>query len=312
MTAEFVELTPGTGLLYRVEQDGSVSLTGRWSTQVIHARLPDGSLLQGGISSSGPFGERLVRDQNSDSRYPIKWHEQALPVQVQVPGPRGPTVCGTIIDLRVPERSNLEISPTRPIRAYIPDYVPGRIKRTQYSMFRKTPPTESSELKETVQVLKHAEAEITALQSAYWRLKNDTEKLQIENSNLQHQLSQRDFEAQELKSKLARAQTELSRKVDRRVLQLGAVPTSELKTDTLSSVAVEVEDSDNLVKYLVVTTVPPRTSTNTITPFVEGLREKIQRMVGVGRSEFALLPTGFSVQVFELIPLGGSPDNQEF
>jgi hypothetical protein len=64
-----------------------------------------------------------------------------------------------------------------------------------------------------------------------------------------------------------------------------------------------VEDSNNLVKYLVVTTVPPRTSTNTITPFVEELRGKIRRMIGEGRAEFAILPAGFSIQIHEVIPL---------
>ncbi len=74
--SNFRTLIEERDLHYRIESDGSVTLTGFQRQGIISVTLPDGSKLQGGISSSGQvFGDRLIPGENGITRKPMQWFE---------------------------------------------------------------------------------------------------------------------------------------------------------------------------------------------------------------------------------------------
>src|SRR5882762_9468025 len=89
---DFDELMEDYDIFYRIEPDGSISLTGDKTPCIFMTPLKDGSRLEGGISKNNLaiFGERVT---NQGIRYKITWlegipsHLRAQPVKAaEAPG----------------------------------------------------------------------------------------------------------------------------------------------------------------------------------------------------------------------------------
>jgi hypothetical protein len=80
---DFKSLLDDRDLYYRVEPDGSASITGFQQRGIISAKLPDGSIIQGGITPAGlVFGERIVPTPKGPERHPLQWFDSDAPIPV--------------------------------------------------------------------------------------------------------------------------------------------------------------------------------------------------------------------------------------
>lgn len=299
MPEEFIEFA--NDLYYRIERDGQVTIAGPKTPIIFNVKLEDGSLLSGGVSRDGQlFGERLVSEHGGRERRQIRWHDGPSPnpepdfeidfEDQPKPKPR------TTLSSKKPE----EREPKREARPLEPKA--RRLQEREDNLLA---------LREAAEALEQKTALITDLEFDKARLQEESDRAKAEANlaredvaRLRVELSRVRLEdRKQLESAVQKATEAAESKQQKRRWQICTAPTSELPADNLETRVLElIDDRDQKLHYLAVTTAPRYTSEKDLGNWIKDLNAKLDKLLGSGQVAPLLLPSGLGFQVFELVP----------
>lgn len=335
---DFDELGEDLDVFYRIEPDGSVLLTGEKSMCILKRDLKDGSKIQGGINRGGMlFGERIALVNGQVVKYPLHWRDVAQPpsrlaVNERKPPPQlsppksiedpvfnrdRPAFDKTLqqdlqkvaqatarpVDTQElresQERIKKEVSKNSRSESGGP--ISQRMKALLGRRKGKETDTDTNleALTEAADAIEKTMAEVERVREDGNRIAQELQQVQQMNEQLREELARVRAEARET---LAQTTEEFGRKVKTRRWQVEAVGAHDVITEGMESKALEVEDPEGLMRYIVVSTAPRGTDQRTLSQWQTDLRSKVDLMPFGQRAVYVFAPENFKVHVLELVP----------
>lgn len=331
---DFDELGEDLDVFYRIEPDGSVLLTGDKAMCILKRDLKDGSKLQGGINKSGMlFGERIALKNGQVVKFPLHWRDVVQPpsrlavnerprppksIEDPVFNPGGRAFQKTLQqDLRQVEQATrptvstqeLTESQERIARTIASAEKPetkmrGPIAQRMKNLLSRKGKSDDADsnieaLTEAADAIEKTMAEVERVREDGNRIAQELQTVQTENNALREELARVRAEARET---LAQTTEEFGRKVKTRRWQVEAVAAHEVTTEGMESRALEIEDPEGLMRYIVVSTAPRGTDQHVLSQWQTDLRSKVDLMPFGQRAVYVFAPENFKVHVLELVP----------
>jgi hypothetical protein len=327
-------------LFYRVEPDGSALISGDRARCIIKEKLPDGSLIMGGINNNGMiFGDRIVRENGVERRYSLRWQD-----------PTKPAPSGSRLAPKETRRSSLNdpmFDPPPGGRrsappAFQPSFPPPQATPPAQNILPETaellrdmgasvkqqlteakePPKSGSRMRRLLGRSSETEepgaskdnlAMLSEVAEAIERTQAEVARVRADNVRAFEQVQRVEVENAQLRAELSRVREEAKeqlvrnnvewkRKVQIRRWSVEEVHAHELVVEGLEAKGWEVEDPDGGIQYLVVATVPRGTQESIVKQWMDDLKARVDLMPFGGRAVYITKHEGTHLEVLELVP----------